>query len=402
MAEPEVVIVGGGIAGASLATVLARAGADIVMLERQTSYRDHVRGELVWPWGIAITISLDLEAVWVAAGASRATTFESHDEGRGPHREAVTGPEGVVGSLNLGHPEACAAIAAAAEEAGAGVLSGVRDVIVTPGVSPTVEYVHAGRRVEARPRLVVGADGRTSSVRRQAGIPLEIDEPAHLVAGLLTEEIDGQDLDADITAREGDLLFLTFPQRDDRARLYHCFPTSQRDRFAGPDAATRFLAACALDCLPDWKRRSRARAAGPCGTFPASDARAATPVAPGVVLVGDAAGYENPLLGQGLSMALRDVLDVSTALIRGPEWTPESFAAYAADRSRRHHLAMLATRIEVWINDGYAPQDPATRASRRALVHGDALLRRLDATIWNGFDAIHDVDEASVAERLVG
>jgi flavin-dependent dehydrogenase len=40
----EVVIVGAGIGGAALATVLARAGRDVLLLERQTVYRDKVRG----------------------------------------------------------------------------------------------------------------------------------------------------------------------------------------------------------------------------------------------------------------------------------------------------------------------------------------------------------------------
>ena len=40
----DVVVVGGGIAGSALATVLARRGLDVVVLERQTAYRDKVRG----------------------------------------------------------------------------------------------------------------------------------------------------------------------------------------------------------------------------------------------------------------------------------------------------------------------------------------------------------------------
>jgi choline dehydrogenase-like flavoprotein len=42
---PEIVIVGGGIAGSALATVLARAGLSIVVLERELAHIDQVRGE---------------------------------------------------------------------------------------------------------------------------------------------------------------------------------------------------------------------------------------------------------------------------------------------------------------------------------------------------------------------
>ncbi len=398
---PDLAIVGGGIAGASLATVMARAGADVVVLERQTSYGDHVRGELLWPWGIAEARALGIESILLAAGANRAATLESHDEGRAkPHREPIAGVD-EAGSLNLAHPTACAALASAAADAGAEVVFGVRDVTVTNGAEPAIEFVHRGRRRALRPRLVVGADGRTSRVRRIARIPLEIDEPAHLVAGLLVEGAEGADSDADVVARERDLLFLAFPQGDGRARLYHCFPTAQRDRFAGPEAALRFLAACQLACLPSSESWSGAQPAGPCATFPASDARAATPLAPGIVLVGDAAGYENPLLGQGLAMALRDVRDVTDVLTGATAWTSEIFSGYAHDRARRHHIAKLATLLDVWFSDGFEIQDPAVRAERRARIDGDGLLAALDGSTWNGYDGFGDVPtDTELRERI--
>ncbi|HEY1297819.1 MAG TPA: FAD-dependent oxidoreductase [Chloroflexota bacterium] len=49
----DLIVVGGGIAGSALATVMARSGARVAVLERQSVYRDHVRGEYMQPWGVA-------------------------------------------------------------------------------------------------------------------------------------------------------------------------------------------------------------------------------------------------------------------------------------------------------------------------------------------------------------
>jgi len=48
----DVVVVGGGISGASLAMALARAGLGVVVLEATTEYQDRVRGESMQVWGV--------------------------------------------------------------------------------------------------------------------------------------------------------------------------------------------------------------------------------------------------------------------------------------------------------------------------------------------------------------
>ena len=48
----DLIIVGGGIAGGGLATVMARAGKSVLLLEKTTEYRDMVRGEWIAPWGV--------------------------------------------------------------------------------------------------------------------------------------------------------------------------------------------------------------------------------------------------------------------------------------------------------------------------------------------------------------
>lgn len=403
MQDFDLIIVGGGIAGGSLATVMARAGADVLVLERQSEFRDQVRGELLWPWGVRVAQQLDLEPVFIGAGAPVVRWMLAYDEGSGTPQTSDVGMilDGVDGSVNLAHPVACRALVDAATSAGAHVRIGVRDVQVSAGARPSARWVGEGDEVlEARAALVVGADGRRSSVRLQASIPFEVDSTAHQIAGVLVDGVEGMDTDVNLAARESDLLFLAFPQNDGRARLYFNFPTEQRTRFAGKDAARRFLDACRLNCLNGVGEWHRAHPAGPCATFPGADSRAPVPLAEGVVLIGDAAGFENPLRGQGLAMALQDVHDVSRALLSGSP-PSEALRQYVDARAARQRLAHLATAVTVWAHDGFSEQDPELRASRTSHCRQDDVLAPLGNTIWSGYDTLpQDVTAAEVATRL--
>ena len=403
MQDFDLIIVGGGIAGGSLAAVMARAGADVLVLERQSQFRDHVRGELLWPWGVRVAQQLDLESAFIGADAPVVRWMLAYDEGSGTPQTSDFGMilDGVDGSTNLAHPVACRALVDAATSAGADVRIGVRDVQVSVGVRPSARWVGEGGEVlEARAALVVGADGRRSSVRLQASIPFEVDPTAHRITGVLVDGVEGMDIDANLAARESDLLFLAFPQNDGRARLYFNFPTEQRTRFAGKDAARRFLDACRLNCLNGAGEWHRAHPAGPCATFPGADSRAPVPLAEGVVLIGDAAGFENPLRGQGLAMALQDVHDVASALLSGSP-PSEALQQYVGARAVRQRLANLATAVTVWAHDGFSEQDPELRASRTAHCRQDGVLAPLGDTIWSGYDGLpQDVTAAEVATRL--
>jgi 2-polyprenyl-6-methoxyphenol hydroxylase-like FAD-dependent oxidoreductase len=403
MESPDVVIVGSGIAGGALARVLAAAGLQVLTLERQREYTDHVRGEILWPWGVRAARLLDVERTLLDAGATVVSRLDVYDE-RTPDPLAIDVGEalkGIEGSLNIAHPQACLALAEAARAAGVDVRRGVRNLRIETGELPRVRWREAeGKEHETSCRFVVGADGRRSSVRSQAGIELEVDPPAHLVAGMLVESVEGMDQEVNVIAREADLIFYSFPQLGGRSRLYFCYPTDQQTRFAGSEGPQRFLDTCELGCLDGVADWSSARPAGPCGTFPGEDSRTTSPLGRGIVLVGDAAGYENPLQGQGLSMALHDVLDVSEALLSAGLAKAE-LTGYAERRINRKRLADLGTVLEVWTNEGCIAQDPEERASRNEFIEGDEVLLALQACFMSGFDSLpQDLTHADLADRL--
>jgi len=401
--EPDVVIVGCGLAGGALGTVLAASDLRVLTLERQLEYRDHVRGEILWPWGVRAARPLGVERVLLDAGAQVVPRFDFYDEGTAdPLRLGVDeAVPGIEGSLNITHPRACSALADAAASVGAVVRKGVRGIRLEPGKRPQVRWTEGdGTQHEVLCRLVVGADGRRSSVRSQARIALEVDPPAHLIAGMLVDRVEGMDDEVNVMAREKDLIFYSFPQQDGQSRLYLCFPKDQQSRFARAEGPRRFLEASRLDCLEGVARWSTARPAGPCGTFPGEDSRVSHPLAEGVVLIGDAAGYENPLQGQGLSMALQDVYDLSEALLSA-EIAHANLEGYAERRTVRKRLAHLGTMLEVWTNEGCVVQDPEDRAARNEFIEGDEVLSALQLCFMTGFDSLpQDLTHADLTDRL--
>ena len=271
--------------------------------------------------------------------------------------------EGIPGTLNLRHPVACQALVDAAVGVGATVVRGVRDVKLASGASPTVSYRANGGTHELTASLVVGADGRSSTVRKQAGISLERQEAISYIAGLLVDDLVDVPDDHDVVAGEGDLFFLMAHQGGGRARVYLCPGLSGQHRFSGPHGTERFLAACALSCYPWSKQVAAGTPAGPVATYPGDDTWTAAPYTDGVVLIGDAAGHNDPILGQGLSIALRDARIVRDLVLEGAR-TPDTFSPYGQERlTRMETLRFIADVIAVT-----QAEDADNRAARRAFV----------------------------------
>jgi 2-polyprenyl-6-methoxyphenol hydroxylase-like FAD-dependent oxidoreductase len=267
---------------------------------------------------------------------------------------------GVPGSLNLRHPNACGALEEAARNSGASVHRGTRDLDLQLGSAPTVRWNDADGAHEMQCRIVVGADGRASRVRKALGLELNRAPVLNHVAGLL---ISGLDIDnsADFIAGEGDLFMAGFHQEGGRARVYLCPGLSQADRFTGEGRVDRFLSECAFECLPFGAELSRGTQDGPLATYPGDDTWVDRPFGDGAVLIADAAVYSNPIVGQGLSIAMRDARTVRDVL-RGSDWSADAFDDYATERQERmRRLRFVANTVAIT-----EAEDADNREARRA------------------------------------
>jgi 2-polyprenyl-6-methoxyphenol hydroxylase-like FAD-dependent oxidoreductase len=269
----------------------------------------------------------------------------------------------VPGPLCIGHPQLSQLLLEHAAKQGALVKRGVDAVRVEAGAAPAVRYAHAGAEHGARAELVVGADGRASSVRRQIGAVFREAPAHHLFAGLVVDGAHAWPETWQATATEGDVYFLAFPQGGGRVRLYAAYAREQAGRFSGSEGAQRFLDACVLRCIPESEAFRAARPAGPCRSYANQDSWIDEPFAAGVVLVGDAAGYNDPISGQGLSITLRDVRIVRDLLLSEGLDT-RALAPYAAERRERMRRLRFSAALQSRL---FAEFGAASRAERAAI-----------------------------------
>jgi 2-polyprenyl-6-methoxyphenol hydroxylase-like FAD-dependent oxidoreductase len=372
MDNPEVVIVGGGIGGSALATVLARAGIGTLVLEKSAVHLDHVRGEWLAPWGVNETQRLGLYDALIAAGGHHLAEHigfgddveESTARAETLNFAAFEGA-GFKPPLCMRHPDMCDLLNTTATGSGATLLREVSDVRVIAGNSPEVQFKHEGRSYQLKPRLVVGADGRNSIVRGQIGIELHRDPTHHLMAGMLVDDVCGWPATLQTFGTEADINFLVFPQSANRARLYICYSIDQKKRFAGADNQARFLDAFRLKTVPGSEYLVKGTPAGPCNSYGNEDSWTDSPIAPGVVLIGDAAGHNDPIIGQGLSIAYRDVRIVRDLMLDNRDWKPDMFQPYADERRERmRRLRMTASTFSI-VNAEFGPRARERRAKFR-------------------------------------
>jgi 2-polyprenyl-6-methoxyphenol hydroxylase-like FAD-dependent oxidoreductase len=173
---------------------------------------------------------------------------------------------------------------------------------------------------------------------------------------------------------EGDLHYLVFPRAGGLARLYQLCSVEQKTRFTGPDRTREFLDSFRLECLPLGEAIAAARPAGPVAMYPMNDSWTDRVAVPGVVLVGDAAGWNDPIIGEGLSIALRDARTVAEVLTRSNDWSVTVFADYEAERRERMRRLRLCAMLETELYCTFNKDGQARRAAFHQQAGADPLV----------------------------
>src|SRR5436190_3384514 len=299
----DAIVVGARCAGSAAATALAGAGRRVVALDRVSFPADTISTHLLWPGGVA-----ELQALGALdrVGALGAPRLPRALGGAGDVvvEGDYTPVDGIGYALCVRRPGLDAALVETARDAGAEVREGVR----------VTELLHDGGRVagvrcddgaELRAPLVVGADGRRSTVARlvRAECPHRSSPSGRACFYAYWE--DGRPEWRSIAAqwREGAELGTAFPCDDGLTLVLLQPPVARAEEFRG-DLATTYEQTVAsipglADRLDGCRQATKVRAA----TGIESYFRRST--GPGWALAGDAGHFKDPVTAQGIRDALR-------------------------------------------------------------------------------------------------
>ena len=358
----DLLIIGGGIAGSALGRAMAQNGVHVLIVERETVFRDRIRGEVLLPWGSVEAKALGLYDLLLSECAREAPREIFYRSGRpGPAREFLSStPQGTC-VLSFYHPMMQEALAAGATSAGAEVWRGAILRQIRAGETPEADVAIDGRVETVRARLIVGADGRESSVATHMGLPKEKTPQELFTTGL---QLAG-DLPLEpalyfflhgVSGR-GSILVQNNPRNYRIYLLHH------------KDALTRRLAGerdypAALDHFRQigvpaaWLEAATPH--GILATFDGAFRWVTLPARGNCVLVGDAAGCTDPVWGNGLSRTLRDVRLLRDRLLNDRNWDAAA-TAYAGDHDDFFHRLRRAEQLNTTLSFSMGEEAEARR-----------------------------------------
>lgn len=342
----DVLIVGARCAGASAALSLARQGARVLLMDRAGFPSDTVSTHLLHAAGVARLRDLGLLEPLLAGGCPPIGSIRFQPGDDLVLRGSPYPYDGVSISLAPRRTVLDALLVEAAAAAGAEVREHVsfRKAVWDGGRVVGAECVADGRVFVERAALVVGADGRHSSVARSVGAGVVRD------GGSFGCQFYGYwggvpDEGARVFVGGGRAV-LAYPTHGGEHLVLVGWPRARLAEVR-QDIARHFLAAVAekapavREYLTDDARSGRLAGSGDLGNF----VRASS--GPGWVLVGDAAVAKDAVTAQGIGDALSQARSLAgrlpAALAAGPAAVDAATAAHVADRDRDGAAAFATT-----------------------------------------------------------
>jgi 2-octaprenyl-6-methoxyphenol hydroxylase len=367
----DLAIVGGGLAGASLAAALRNLPLSVALIEAHApdSTAQPSFDERTTALGNASRRAFEALGLWDALAREAAPITSIHVSDAGRFGFARLAAE-EFGQQALGYVVPNRVLG---RELWRGLADGARICAFMPARLRVLQ-VHAshaeleveqdGQRRALRARLVVAADGAQSAVRKAAGLGATFDDYGQVavVAALRTDRRnDGVAFERFTSA--GPMALLPLRGQGDAWRTLVWAAT--------PEHAGQLMDLPDQEFMRSWQaafgwRAGRALAVGKRGHYPLALTRSSGSIAPRIVLLGNAAQSLHPVAGQGFNLALRDVGVLAEMLagangadIGAPEWLAGFEAGRHMDRDGVVQFTDTLVRV-------FGSRHPAVQAARDA------------------------------------
>jgi 2-polyprenyl-6-methoxyphenol hydroxylase-like FAD-dependent oxidoreductase len=358
--DVDVVVAGGGIAGMTTAAALADLGLSVVVIEAGQHMERRLTGELLHPPGVAGLKALGLLGTFRGCAPAAVRGFAVFPPDGGPLKldyAAGGGP-----ALALDHVEIRRALRDdLAARADVELRLGQRVAAVEPAADAVIVAIEepGGRSSRLRARLLVGADGAASPVRRLAGIPCRR-RRVSIIHGFVvpTDALPCPDYGNVFFGKDGPILAYAIGQERARVLFDH--------RIAPPvDGA----AACRadLDLLPPALADAlrQATAAQRLLGFATQLVEVENVVRGRVVLVGDAAGTCHPLTASGMTASIADAISLRDALRARPD---DIAAALRRHRRARRTAQLTRMALATALHEIYCGGHPGLQVLRLGVL----------------------------------
>lgn len=358
----DAIVIGARCAGATTAMLLARAGLDVLLVDRAELPSDIPHGHFVHRHGPARLAKWGLLDSVLATNCPAVTSMTA-DFGDFPLAgHDLTGADGLPLAVAPRRDRLDAVLVEAAVQAGVELRDRFAVLEITFGDGGRVTGIkgrdaRSGAHASEHAHIVIGADGRNSLLARSVGAEAQVSAPTATCwyfsywSGVTCPGLE-------LYARS-DRVILAFPTNDDLVGLFVGFAIGDLARVrAAPEAAV-LASADAIEGfgerVRDGVREERMYGATQLPNF------LRTPHGDGWALVGDAGCHKDPFMALGICDALRDAELLSEALIDG-----QPLASYAGRRDG-------ATLPEYEQNLALARFEPLPERQRRlrAALRGD-------------------------------
>lgn len=315
--ETRCCIAGCGPAGAMLGYLLARAGVDVLVLEKHGDFLRDFRGDTVHPSTLEILDELGLAARFLELPHSRSTALSlqtsAGDKIGFSFREVPTRYPFIAFVPQWDFLNFITAEATRYRGFRLMMNAEVTDVIRERGVVVGVRYRTSDGEHKVRATLTVAADGRTSITRDAVGLPRVSSSPPMDVLWFRLPRRPGDP--SGVQGLIGPGHFIAMLDRGDYWQIGYTIGKGKSDevKAGGLDAFRRSLAAQVprfadrVGELRDWEQIK---------LLTVRADRLTRWWAPGFLAIGDAAHAMSPVAGVGINVAIQDAVVAANLLWR--------------------------------------------------------------------------------------